>query len=86
MGLNAFHRGEVALDITEGKMFIRFDLRERRLANQEIIHAKKSRKYCASVSNSGLGQRQIARACSISQARFIAAHCVWQIRLQSPWL
>jgi hypothetical protein len=37
---NDFHRGEVALDITEGKLFLRFDLWERQGANQEIVHAQ----------------------------------------------
>ena len=30
----------MALDITEGKLFLRFDLGERQGANQEIVHAK----------------------------------------------
>ena len=37
---NDFHRGEVALDITEGKLFPRFDLWEEQSANQEIVHAQ----------------------------------------------
>jgi hypothetical protein len=39
MRLERFPQGGVALDITEGKMFLRFDLWERQLANQEIVHA-----------------------------------------------
>jgi hypothetical protein len=39
MPRNDFHRGGVALDITDGKLFLRFDLRERQGANQEIVHA-----------------------------------------------
>ena len=35
-----FPQGEVALDITEGKLFLLFDLRERQRANQEIVHAQ----------------------------------------------
>jgi hypothetical protein len=30
----------VTLDITRGNLFLRFDLRERQGANQEIVHAK----------------------------------------------
>jgi hypothetical protein len=40
MPRNDFHRGGVALDITEGKLFLRFDLWERQGANQEIVHAQ----------------------------------------------
>jgi hypothetical protein len=32
-----FPQGEVTLDITEGKLFLLFDLRERPSANQEIV-------------------------------------------------
>jgi hypothetical protein len=35
-----FPQGEVGLDITEGKLFLLFDLRERQRANQEIVHAQ----------------------------------------------
>ena len=35
-----FPQGEVALDITEGKLFLRFDLRERQRADQKIVHAQ----------------------------------------------
>jgi hypothetical protein len=35
-----FPQGGVALDITEGKLFLLCDLRERQGANQEIVHAK----------------------------------------------
>ena len=35
-----FPQGGVALDITEGKLFLLFDLRERQGANQEIVHAQ----------------------------------------------
>jgi hypothetical protein len=35
-----FPQGEVTLDITVGKLFLSFELRERPLANQEIVHAK----------------------------------------------
>jgi hypothetical protein len=34
-----FPQGEVTLDITVGKLFLSFELRERQLANQEIVHA-----------------------------------------------
>jgi hypothetical protein len=34
---NVFHRRGVALDITEGKLFLLFDLRG---ADQEIVHAQ----------------------------------------------
>jgi hypothetical protein len=37
---NVFHKGGVALDITEGKLFLRFDLQERQGADQEIVHAQ----------------------------------------------
>ena len=40
MPRNVFHRGGVALDITEGKLFLGFDLRERQGADQEIVHAQ----------------------------------------------
>jgi hypothetical protein len=36
---NVFPQGEVTLDITVGKLFFLFDLRERQSANQEIVHA-----------------------------------------------
>jgi hypothetical protein len=34
-----FPQGEVTLDITEGKLFLLFELRERPSADQEIVHA-----------------------------------------------
>ena len=34
-----FPQGEVTLDITVGKLFFLFELRERQSANQEIVHA-----------------------------------------------
>jgi hypothetical protein len=37
---NVFLQGEVTLDITVGKLFLSFELRERQLANQEFVHAK----------------------------------------------
>ena len=38
-----FPQGGVALDITEGKLFLLFDLRERQGADQEIVHAQDQR-------------------------------------------
>jgi hypothetical protein len=38
MPRNDFHRGGVALDITEGKLFLRFDLRERQGADHHCEH------------------------------------------------
>jgi hypothetical protein len=35
-----FPQGGVALDITEGKLFLLFDLREGQGADQEIVHAQ----------------------------------------------
>src|SRR5215471_2320045 len=43
MPRNVFHRRGVALDITRGNPFLRFDLRERQGADQEIVHAKAKR-------------------------------------------
>lgn len=40
---NVFHKEGVALDITEGKLSLRFDLGDRQAANQEIVHAKTKR-------------------------------------------
>jgi hypothetical protein len=34
-----FPQGGVTLDITEGKLFLLFDLREKQLANEEIVYA-----------------------------------------------
>jgi hypothetical protein len=39
MARNVFHRGEVTLDITEGKLFSEGNLEERQRANQENVHA-----------------------------------------------
>ena len=39
MPRNVFHRGGVALDITEGKLFSEGNLEERQRANQENVHA-----------------------------------------------
>jgi hypothetical protein len=41
--LERFPQGREALDITEGKLFIRFDLMERQHANQENVHAEDQR-------------------------------------------
>jgi hypothetical protein len=62
-----FPQGEVALDITEGKLFLRFDLGRdsvptRRLSMRKIKEVLRLR------FELGLGQRAIARACSISQS------------------
>lgn len=38
-GPECFPQGEVTLDITVGKLFLSFELRERQRANQEIVHA-----------------------------------------------
>ena len=35
-----FPQGQVVLDITTGKLFLLFDLRERQGADQEIVHAQ----------------------------------------------
>jgi hypothetical protein len=35
-----FPQDGVALDITDGKLFLLFDLRERQRADQEIVHAQ----------------------------------------------
>ena len=35
-----FPQGGMTLDITEGKLFLLFDLREIQRANQEIVHAR----------------------------------------------
>jgi hypothetical protein len=40
MPRNVFHRGGVALDITEGKLFSEGNLEERQRANQENVHAQ----------------------------------------------
>jgi hypothetical protein len=42
-GPEGFPQGAVTLDITVGKLFLSFELRERQLANQEIVHAKNQR-------------------------------------------
>ena len=39
MARNVFHRGEVTLDITEGKLFSEDNLEEQQRANQENVHA-----------------------------------------------
>jgi len=39
MNLECFPQGEVALDITPGKLFLRFALWEKQSANQENVHA-----------------------------------------------
>jgi len=39
MARNVFHRDEVTLDITEGKLFSEGNLEERQRANQESVHA-----------------------------------------------
>jgi hypothetical protein len=39
MPRNVFHRAEVTLDITEGKLFSESNLEERQRANQENVHA-----------------------------------------------
>ena len=57
----------MALDITEGKLFLRFDLGRdsvptRRLSMRKIKEVLRLR------FELGLGQRAIARACSISQS------------------
>jgi hypothetical protein len=38
-----FPQGEVTLDITEGKLFLLFELLERPSADQEIVHAQDQR-------------------------------------------
>jgi hypothetical protein len=40
MKLECFPQGEVALDITPGKLFLLCTLRERPSANEENVHAK----------------------------------------------
>jgi hypothetical protein len=63
---NVLHRDEVALDITEGKLFSEGNLGRdsvptRRLSMRKIKEVLRLR------FELGLGQREIARACSISQ-------------------
>jgi hypothetical protein len=40
INLECFPQGEVALDITAGKLFLLCALRERPSANEENVHAK----------------------------------------------
>ena len=49
MPRNVFHRAEVTLDITEGKLFLLFELRERQIANQEIVHVMCPAPLCGQV-------------------------------------
>jgi len=45
-----FPQGEVTLDITEGKLFLLFELRERPSADQEIVHGMCPPTLCGQAS------------------------------------
>jgi hypothetical protein len=49
MARNVFHRGEVTLDITEGKLFSEGNLEERQRANQENVHVMCPAPLCGQV-------------------------------------
>ena len=57
----------MAVNITEGKLVSEAKSGERQRANQEIVPMRKVKEVLRLRFELGLGQREIARACSISQ-------------------
>src|SRR6516165_3448499 len=83
---NVFRRGRVALDITRGKLFLRLDFHRRDSVPTRRLSMRKIREVLRLRFELGLGQRAIARACSISQStvhdylkRAAAAGMVWPL-------
>src|SRR6516165_2571457 len=65
---NVFRRGRVALDITRGKLFLRLDFHRRDSVPTRRLSMRKIKEVLRLRFELGLGQRAIARACSISQS------------------